>query len=134
MCSFKRTYLRYFRAAVIISLQPKGKYRKIALVRLVGMMLIIFVKEQHVAYVRGVAVDTVGTGIMGKLVGPFALNAGFGWSLNDGFSLFRQRAEIESRNTKYCLMLPFFTLHHIFRVTKVEWPFDSIFIARQSVL
>lgn len=32
------------------------------------MMLIVFVKEQHVAYVRGVAVDTVGTGIMGKLV------------------------------------------------------------------
>lgn len=55
-------------AAVIIALHPKGKYRKIALVRLVGIMLIVFVKEQHAAYVRGVATDTVGTGIMGKLV------------------------------------------------------------------
>lgn len=54
-------------AAVINSLHPKAKYRKISLVRLVGMMLIVFVKEQHFAYIRGVATDNVGTGIMGKL-------------------------------------------------------------------
>lgn len=56
------------RAAVINSLHPKAKYRKISLVRLVGIMLIVFVKEQHFAYIRGVATDNVGTGIMGKLV------------------------------------------------------------------
>lgn len=32
------------------------------------MMLIIFVKENHAAYIRDIATDTVGTGIMGKLV------------------------------------------------------------------
>ncbi|XP_065223598.1 type II inositol 1,4,5-trisphosphate 5-phosphatase [Planococcus citri] len=54
-------------SAVYVNLHPKDKYHKIALVRLVGIMLIVFVKEQHVAYVREVATDTVGTGIMGKL-------------------------------------------------------------------
>lgn len=50
------------------SLHRKASYRKVALVRLVGMMLLVFVQEQHAAYVRAVATETVGTGIMGKLV------------------------------------------------------------------
>lgn len=32
------------------------------------MMLLVFVQEQHAAYVRDVATETVGTGIMGKMV------------------------------------------------------------------
>lgn len=39
-----------------------------SLVRLVGMMLIVFVKNKHMDHVKNVATDTVGTGIMGKLV------------------------------------------------------------------
>lgn len=31
------------------------------------MMLIVFVQEKHFAYVRAVAAETVGTGLMGKL-------------------------------------------------------------------
>ena len=49
------------------SLHPKAKYRKARLIRLVGMMLIVFVKEDHAPYVRNIAAETVGTGIMGKL-------------------------------------------------------------------
>ncbi|XP_075217089.1 oculocerebrorenal syndrome of Lowe [Lycorma delicatula] len=56
-----------WRSAVMNSLHPKATYRKIALVRLVGMMLLVFVQEHHAAYVRAVATETVGTGIMGKL-------------------------------------------------------------------
>ncbi|KAK7791378.1 hypothetical protein R5R35_007912 [Gryllus longicercus] len=56
-----------WQAAVINSLHPKARYRKVSLVRLVGMMLLVFVQEQHVAYVRGIAYETVGTGIMGKM-------------------------------------------------------------------
>lgn len=57
------------RVAVLNSVHPKAKYKKVRLVRLVGMMLIVLVQEKHLAYVRNVAVDTVGTGIMNKMVG-----------------------------------------------------------------
>ncbi|KAF0754717.1 inositol polyphosphate 5-phosphatase OCRL-1 [Aphis craccivora] len=53
--------------AVTKSLNSKGNYRKVSLVRLVGMMLIVFVKNKHMDHVKNVATDTVGTGIMGKL-------------------------------------------------------------------
>jgi hypothetical protein len=53
---------------VLNGLHKKARYHKVALVRLVGMMLLVFVQEQHAAYVRAVATETVGTGIMGKMV------------------------------------------------------------------
>jgi phosphatidylinositol-bisphosphatase len=56
------------RQAVTKSLNSIGHYRKVSLVRLVGMMLIVFVKKKHMEHVKNVATDTVGTGIMGKLV------------------------------------------------------------------
>ena len=59
------------REAVLNGLHKKARYHKVALVRLVGMMLLVFVQEQHAAYVRGIATETVGTGIMGKMVTYF---------------------------------------------------------------
>ncbi|XP_050430300.1 inositol polyphosphate 5-phosphatase OCRL isoform X2 [Adelges cooleyi] len=53
--------------AVSKSLNTSANYRKVALVRLVGMMLIVFVKKKHMEHIKHVATDTVGTGIMGKL-------------------------------------------------------------------
>lgn len=56
-----------WRKAVMAGLHPGGKYRQVALVRLVGMMLILLVEEKHVRHVRNAAYETVGTGIMGKM-------------------------------------------------------------------
>lgn len=56
------------RQAVTAGLHPGAMYQKVALVRLVGMLLIVYIQTQHLAYVRNVAIETVGTGIMGKMV------------------------------------------------------------------
>ena len=53
---------------MIAGLHPGAKYRQVALVRLVGMMLILLVQEKHEKHIRNVAYETVGTGIMGKMV------------------------------------------------------------------
>lgn len=53
--------------AVKNGLHPKAEYRMVRLTRLIGMMLIVFVKEEHTEHIKNVAADTVGTGIMGKL-------------------------------------------------------------------
>lgn len=53
--------------AVTIALHPGAQYVRIRLIRLVGMMLIVFIQEKHVPFVKSVAAETVGTGIMGKM-------------------------------------------------------------------
>uniref|UniRef100_A0A8C4LZE7 phosphoinositide 5-phosphatase n=1 Tax=Equus asinus TaxID=9793 RepID=A0A8C4LZE7_EQUAS len=53
--------------AVSDCLHPGAKYAKIKLIRLVGIMLLLYVKEEHAAYISEVEAESVGTGIMGRM-------------------------------------------------------------------
>ncbi|KAG8451489.1 hypothetical protein GDO86_003626 [Hymenochirus boettgeri] len=53
--------------AVSNSLHPGAKYAKIKLVRLVGIMLLLYIKKELAIHVSEVEAETVGTGIMGRM-------------------------------------------------------------------
>ncbi|XP_054115126.1 type II inositol 1,4,5-trisphosphate 5-phosphatase isoform X7 [Callithrix jacchus] len=53
--------------AVSEGLHPDAKYAKVKLIRLVGIMLLLYVKREHAAYISEVEAETVGTGIMGRM-------------------------------------------------------------------
>uniref|UniRef100_A0A8B9PPY5 phosphoinositide 5-phosphatase n=1 Tax=Apteryx owenii TaxID=8824 RepID=A0A8B9PPY5_APTOW len=53
--------------AVTDSLHPDAKYAKVKLVRLVGIMLLLYVKADLALNISEVETETVGTGIMGRM-------------------------------------------------------------------
>lgn len=57
-----------FRKFVMEGVHPDAKYRLVALARLVGIQLAVLVNSQHYQYVKNVSTDSVGTGLLGKMV------------------------------------------------------------------
>uniref|UniRef100_A0A8D0GF06 phosphoinositide 5-phosphatase n=1 Tax=Sphenodon punctatus TaxID=8508 RepID=A0A8D0GF06_SPHPU len=53
--------------AITESLHPAAKYAKVKLVRLVGIMLLLYVKADHALNISEVEAETVGTGIMCRM-------------------------------------------------------------------
>lgn len=53
--------------AVAKGLHPGAKYQEIRRIRLVGMMLLVFVKQSLVSFIHDVHAQTVGTGLMGTM-------------------------------------------------------------------
>lgn len=47
---------------------PNAKYKLVALARLVGIQLAVLVSSQHYQFVKNVSSDSVGTGLLGKMV------------------------------------------------------------------
>uniref|UniRef100_A0A8C5EAZ1 phosphoinositide 5-phosphatase n=1 Tax=Gouania willdenowi TaxID=441366 RepID=A0A8C5EAZ1_GOUWI len=53
--------------AVSEALHPDAKYAFVKLIRIVGIMLIFYVKKEHAEFISDVEAESVGTGIMGRM-------------------------------------------------------------------
>ncbi|CAL9705135.1 unnamed protein product [Knipowitschia caucasica] len=91
--------------AVTEGLHPDAKYALVKLVRLVGIMLIFYIKKDHAEFLSDIEAETVGTGIMGRMGNKGAVSIRFHFHNSDicvvNCHLAAHTEEYERRNQDF---------------------------------